>query len=365
MPLQAGGWAAVEQLGPLHGIEPILFSLHTQTPRCDVEAPAPLRARWEKAYYSTQIRNTEALTVLARLLDACRNARAEVLALKGPAAMAGVYRDIALRPMADLDVLCRTRDLVRVSRIARALGFHSGSLYLHHVVLQYGAAGGGLLELHFDMHRAMAGRARFMESAWRDHTVAVVDEWRLPVMSLEHQVVFDVAHCANHAFSIALKHVVDFAGRLMLHRAELNPDRLAALLDETGLASEFSLLVRTTEKLLQLPLAAAPGPLTSRAQDDAFEREFREQSMSFGRVTRHLAASGVRREGGVVRKSAYAWRRLFPPLPAAQAAFGSRTRLHALAYLPVYAGKTLIHVASRRHEESASPGDGASRRRDT
>lgn len=351
-PLRAEGWAAVEELGQFHGIEPILFSLFKQAPLDDFGAPAHVRARWEKAYYSHQIRNTEALTVLARLLDGCRDAPAEVLVLKGPAAMADVYRDIALRPMADLDILCRTRDLVCVARIARTLGFHDGSLYLHHVVLRYGAPDGGFLELHFDMHRVMANRARFMESAWREQTTAAIDEWRLPVMSLEHQIVFDVAHCAHHAFNIGLKHVVDFAGRLMLHRTDLNKPRLAALLDETGLTGEFSLLVRTVEKLLQLPLAGAFGSPAGRAREEAFEREFLERSVSFGRVARHVAASGVLREDGVIGKSAYVWRRLFPPLLAAQAAFGSRTRLHALACLPVYAGKTLIHVASQRHKEA-------------
>lgn len=353
-PLQAEGWAAAEELSRFHSVEPILFSLFGRTNN-DALVPARLRAHWEKVYYSNQIRNAEALTVLASLLDRCRDAHVEVLVLKGPAAMADVYRDVGLRPMADLDILCRTRDLVRVTRLARSIGFQKGSLYLHHVVLRYGVPDGGFLELHFDMYREMDNRARFMEGAWKGQTTATIEEWVLPVMSLEHQIVFDVAHCAHHAFDISLKHVVDFAGRLMVHRADLNQDRLAALLDETGLTNEFSLLVRTIEKLLQLPLASSRESVVGRAQEETFEREFLQRSLTLGQVARRLAASGVGRQQGMIGKSAYAWRRLFPPLAAAQAAFGSRSRLHALAYLPVYAARTLITVASRRRTEAASP----------
>lgn len=358
VPLRPEGWAAVEKLGHFHSLEPMLFSLFGRVPTPDSNVPDRVRARWEKAYYSNRIRNTEALNLLSRVLERCREAQADVLVLKGPAAMAEVYRDVGLRPMADLDILCRPSDLLVVTGIARSLGFGAGALYVYHVALRYGEQEGGLLELHFDMHDLVRNKARFMESAWRDQMTASIEEWVLPVMSLEHQVVFDVAHCAHHDFDIGLKHVVDFAGRLMPHGIDLQWDRLSMLLHETGLTDQFLLLVGMVEKLLRLPLAASIGSVPVPAQVESFERDFLERSKGFGLVARRVAGSGLLRQQSLAAKAAYAWKRLFPPLVAVQAANNSRSRGHALVYRPIQVVKTLADVASRLYKEAHRPRGG-------
>lgn len=350
--IPADEWLVVAELARVHSVEPVLFAVIAGAPDEAWDVPRDVLARWEKAYYSHLIRNTEALTVLAALTARCHASHIPVIALKGPAVIADVYRDIGLRPMADLDLLCHTDDLVSVARHARSLGFRGGSLYQHHVVLEYGAAG-GLLELHFDLHREVANRARFLETAWSHATVASVEDWLLPVMSLEDQIIFDVAHMTHHAFDVGVKHFMDFAGRLMLHRADIDWDRVGAALGDVGLSTEFLRVAGAVERAflvsLDLPIQVARVRPAAVSPIDVLEH-----IGHFGAAGSGGPAAGVLRQPGFVRKAAYAWRRLCPPLRAVQAAFDSPTRLHALVQLPAYVGKTLWDVGARRFSESKS-----------
>ena len=327
-------WTAIEQLGHQHGVEPLLFAVFARGGD-DIDVPEHVRTRWEKAYYGNRIRNEEALTLFARLDERCREAGAEILALKGPAAMATVYRDIGLRVIADIDVLCRLGDVVAVARAARALGFAGGEVSPHHVALEYGGAGGGLLELHFTMHDVVSHRAEFAEAAWQRRERVAVEDWTLPVMSREHQVVFDVAHAAHHAFQLDLKHIVDLAGRLMIERDVLDWSALQALLSETALTDAFWRIVRTMERLLQVSFDI---PLDRPANASVDLEPVTPQS---------TVAAGVRRSQGWRAKAVYAWRRLCPPLETLQAGYDLRSRSQAMAYRPIYVGTELIDLARR------------------
>lgn len=332
--LVSDDWAAVEQLGHQHGVEPLLFAVFARDCE-DIDVPDCVRTRWEKAYYGNRIRNEEALALFARLDERCHEAGAEILALKGPAAMASVYRDIGLRVMADIDVLCRLRDVVAVARGARALGFAGGAVSPHHVALEYGGAGGGLLELHFTMHDVVRHRAEFAEAAWQGRERVAVEDWSLPVMSREHQVVFDVAHAAHHAFQLDLKHIVDLAGRLMLERDVLDWPALQTLLSETALTAAFWRIVWTMERLLQVSFNI---PLDRPT----------EASLDPEPVTpRSTVAAGVRRSQGWPAKAVYVWRRLCPPIETLQAGFDLRSRSQAMVYRPIYVATEMIDLARR------------------
>jgi hypothetical protein len=341
-------WPAIERLAHVHGVEPLLCSALTSAYPPDVDAvPVELRARWEKSYYGNRIRNAEALTLLARLDERCRADGVEIVSLKGPSAMAAVYGDIGLRVIADLDVLCRIEDVVTVARAARAIGFAGGEISPHHVALEYGGAGGGLLEVHFTMHDGVTNPAWFARSAWQGRRVVTVEEWTLPVMPIEHQIVFDVAHAAHHDFELDLKHAVDLAGRLTLHRDAINWDILRTLLSETGLSRPFCVMARTLEKLFCLSFGMPADVAPDQRDVDRFERHLVVWSAAIDGSERSSVAAGVRRKSGLVAKTAYVLRRLCPPGAVIQAAFDLPTRGSALAYRPVFAGKALIDVARR------------------
>ena len=337
-------WATVGTMAYVHGLEPLLHSLVRDAAGPIAGVPDELKDRWERTYYSTRLKNIEALHLLSSLLDQSRARGIPLLALKGPAAMADVYGDVGLRPMADLDILCPARDLPVVATIARSLGFsRAGTPYLHQLDF-FRERDDMLLELHLNAHYCVRNKRRFLDSAWRDAMTASVEEWSFPVMSPEHQAVFELAHCVHDGFDVALKHVVDFAGRLILRGDALRYETLSALLEDAGLSETFALFAATLERLLDLPLAASarfrPGDRL-----DAFESAFLEQSRSIGFARRSRTGAGLLRERGVAKKALFTWNRLFPPLAALQAAYNLRSPVAAAMYVPVHVGRTAIETA--------------------
>lgn len=334
-----------------HGVAALLCPPDADDDPDDPVSPL-LRARSEEAYYGTRIRNAEALDVLARVLEACRLAGKDVRILKGPAALAAVYKDIGLRPMADLDLLCRPDDLVAVARIARTVGFTGGSLYLHQVSLAYGGTSGGTLDLHFRLHQGVAGAAAFLDDVWAHPASAAIEEWTLPVLTAEQHLVFDVAHCVHHGLDVRLKQLVDIAGRLREDAGRLDPDHLAWLLTVTGQLDAFLILRAVAERWFGVPvpnpLVALVSPaLTERTQQsvDRYETRMRRTALSVDQSSRHLAARGLRDASGPGAKLRYTWERLVPPLEALQAATNGHTRRAAAFRLPAYAVGQIVMVA--------------------
>jgi hypothetical protein len=342
-PLSASEWQTVETLAEAQQLEPLLHGICVTFQTEELGIPDHLSARWEHAYYSTRIRNAEAMSVLSQLTDRCTAEGLSVLVLKGPAVMADVYGDIGLRPMADLDVLCRATDLVAIGRVARSMGFTGGDVYLHHVTLNYGdARTGGYLELHYDVYEEMPHGHTLLANAWTHRSASRLEDWTLPTMSCEDQIAFDVAHNAHHAFDIDLRRVVDFAGRLLIQRESIAVDRMYRTLECAGLIDEFWYLVHVSEHLLHVHLLPMPSTAPSRERLEAFAARFAARSKTYGLAPVGFAGAGLRRQRGPVQGAAYAWRRLVPPLAAAQTAFNSPSRLHAAAYLPVHIGRTCV-----------------------
>lgn len=338
-------------LADRHGVNPLLHTLFQGSTPAVTAVPERLRTRWEEAYYGTRIRNAEALHVLARLLDRCRRERLDVRVLKGPSALAAVYEDIGLRPMADLDLLCRPADLARIARAAREVGFTGGDLYVHQVSLSWREADGGTLDLHFRMHHGVTHEAAFLDDVWAHPTEASIEEWSLPVMTIEQQIVFDVAHCAHHAFDVSVRQLVDIAGRLLRGRNYVQAGQLTRLLMLTGQMEAFLVLRGVAERWFGVALPNPTGLKVSLSLVAQYGARMQANALTLGLEQRRVAASGVFGERGLVAKCHYAWERLVPPMGALQAAVNAPSRAAAVWALPGYAMQNLASVGRRWWQE--------------
>ena len=75
-------------------------------------------------YLRTWSENLRAYHGVLPLLQAFEQAGIDAIALKGLAMIARFYRDPAVRPMADVDVLVRPGDLAQAAELAAGLGWH-------------------------------------------------------------------------------------------------------------------------------------------------------------------------------------------------------------------------------------------------
>ncbi|HEY5958957.1 MAG TPA: nucleotidyltransferase family protein, partial [Polyangiaceae bacterium] len=141
-----------------------------------------LLARAFSVYRHTWCTNELRLHHLAEPLDALEKAGIDVLALKGLALLAGVYADVGLRPMYDVDLLVHASDLTTATCVLGELGwkFTSGESpsttavrpLPHHYSLQLRRD-----QLELDLHWHALRRdssAVFDEIVWKYATTKVM-----------------------------------------------------------------------------------------------------------------------------------------------------------------------------------------------
>lgn len=88
--------------------------------------PPALRARFSPTRaqrLATALRNESIAAALDEILDAAATANLPMLPLKGAVLAFTIYGDAGLRPMRDVDVLVRPRDLPRAIALLESLGF--------------------------------------------------------------------------------------------------------------------------------------------------------------------------------------------------------------------------------------------------
>jgi Uncharacterised nucleotidyltransferase len=119
--------------------------------------PPEVLRRLDQVYYERALRNARLGASLAEVLAAFSRQGAPVIVLKGASLAEHVYGDIAVRPMRDLDVLVRPRDLDLADRLVRELGYVPDESYRtadwyrrhhHHLVPYRSGDGSSILEVH-------------------------------------------------------------------------------------------------------------------------------------------------------------------------------------------------------------------------
>jgi hypothetical protein len=255
-------WKVVGDQAYVHNIEPLL---HWMVLNTDINANIPgwLKQNWERAYFGNFLRNEEYFETLKALLAECEKEGIPVIVLKGPALMGRIYRDPALRTLSDLDILCSQNKLQRIVNIAHRMGYaimNDGDdpAAAHHVAMVQ-TTSETILEFHFLPYEVIQNHARFMQLAWDRREWIEVGDFRCPVLSLEMELLFNVAHLVQHQFDVSLKHYLDIAALLVFFERQLDQDKIGTLLQDFGLEQAFSLTTEFLSTTLHLPqVSGAP-----------------------------------------------------------------------------------------------------------
>jgi hypothetical protein len=319
-------WKTVGDLAYFHNLEPILYWVVSNN-ESQTDTPEWLKQKWEQAYFGNFLKNKEYFDVLKALLCICEKEGISVIVLKGPALIGRIYKDSGLRTLSDLDILCAKADLAKLSEVAFQLGCTpmepgNGPSSTHHVAFQgAGPPGPGtILEFHFMPYELIQNHDRFMQLAWDRREWIEVDDVHCPVLCLEMELLFNVAHMVQHQFDVPLKHYLDIAGLLVLCREQLNWDEIGTLLRDFGLENVFALTIGFISGMMRLP----PISQTSRFKDEnSAQQEFNaslQDLLALLDETRLLDVRGViwsfriavQNRKGLGNKVAYVVNVLFP-----------------------------------------------------
>jgi hypothetical protein len=230
-------WARLLSCAVRQGI-PTLVYHHLRSLDGRAALPPPLWATLERAYHLAGWLALRQQFEAGRLLDAFHHAGVDVIALKGLALRGTVYRNPALRPSGDVDLLVRPADIHPAETILQGLGYEPAEAVqtrngyrpgvFHHLV-PYRLPGRGVqVEIHWDLAPPQAGLRIDTEGLWQRATPGQVAGRAARHLAPEDLLL----HLALHAsilsrFQTGLRHLVDVAEAAHSYRTQLDWQELA------------------------------------------------------------------------------------------------------------------------------------------
>lgn len=123
-------WDAVLERAGNEGMRPLLYARLAATDLVRSLVPPAVHSRLEASYRATWARNTVLTERWAEAMELLAREGVESVTHKGMALIHTVYPDIALRPMADIDILVRPGDVDPVTRALCGAGYRTSGAAL-------------------------------------------------------------------------------------------------------------------------------------------------------------------------------------------------------------------------------------------
>jgi len=121
-------WFILVQKAVREGLAPLLYR-HCKNLGLLSILPDYVREALSRFYRQTTFYNTCLMRYLDELGDVLTKYDIPVIVLKGASLLNGVYTDIGLRPMEDIDLMVRPEDLNGLKRILKDIGYLQDNLY--------------------------------------------------------------------------------------------------------------------------------------------------------------------------------------------------------------------------------------------
>jgi hypothetical protein len=212
-------WEGLVRLAAQQGVSRVVYGRLCQF---GLVPPVP-GEQLRDACRANAARNLLLFSELGKLLRAAQTARVPVIPLKGAFLAEAVYGNIALRPMADLDLLVKPSDLPTAIEVLRTLGYESDQPFdpasqqaRFQDMPPMRKPGGAMVELHWTLVTPLCG-ARIgqgeLEGIWGRSVPATVAGVPSLTLAPEDLLLHLCMHASvHHRFAdVGLKAFVDMA----------------------------------------------------------------------------------------------------------------------------------------------------------
>lgn len=253
-------WSRLLDLARHERLTPLLHHLITRTPSA-CEAPAEFRDAIGRDYLANAGRSLLRSVGLGEILAVCRRAGIEPLVLKGIALAEPVYGNPALRPMDDIDILVRRRDVPPVRAALADLGYEAPSfeddLRRRAATVFFPPRTGStrpLLDLHWDLvdDRYGPGAFRWAEGVWERARQASLGGVSVRALSPTDCLIHACVHLAVHHGLRGLLWSCDLAMMARAWREEIEWESLVDRVVEARLTGMVYAALRCAEAMVGL-----------------------------------------------------------------------------------------------------------------
>ena len=343
--LSAAEWRDTCACAKNHALTPNLF--HALKPfESDLFIAEKIWAKLRGDYFKSAARNVRFYKKLEEILLALNQENISVALLKGIHLAEYVYGNLALRGMADIDILVKEQDLTQADVLLQASGAQPLTLGNRqqkgdsgkHFSYVFDADG-----IHVELHwKPISGNFAEMDTLWSRMVTAQAGAVKALVLSPEDLLTHLCLHSAEHLHELRLRMVYDLATILSRYGDAFNWSRTMKVIKEweaetacyafLSLTRDFFGTHVPEEVLLELKSSAADDEILSWIAT-LFKRknERRYSRLPTPGVSLWWETKGIRAKAGIL------FRRLVPSAGKLSAMYGVPTHAWRLCfYYPRY-----------------------------
>lgn len=213
-------WAALIEMATRHGVAPLLYQ-RLKAPTLAGRIPDGALNRLRATYYHTAAANMRLYEQLGPLLRALGAAGIPVIVLKGAYLAANVYRNIALRPMGDIDLLVPAGMAREAWRVLKELGYRLIYPATETLIPSFGKdfvcqkpGGFAPVEVHWKIKLAEETDDMDGDELWKNAQVTCIAEIGVDTatLSVEDFLLHLCLHASyQHEFDFGLRALCDIA----------------------------------------------------------------------------------------------------------------------------------------------------------
>ena len=245
-------WEAVASEAANQRILPNLYQA-LRPYQCSLSIPAATEEIIRSAYYKSAVRNMKIFTQLLELLKLFHDRDIKVILLKGAHLAELVYGNLALRPMSDLDLLVKEKDLKFIHEQLLYAGYtflgenpQSNTKHL----APYRKRGGVAIEIHFHIADPPYSERISTAELWDRSKLETLHDQAVHVLSPEDLLLHICQHtCIQHCFDNGIISVFDIAKIIEHYRQEIDWDILFQRAETWGIKRAVILMLKLAEKI--------------------------------------------------------------------------------------------------------------------
>jgi hypothetical protein len=203
-------WSAVKTISGQLGAQPLLYR-HLSQEKYARSVPDEVMRFLKDQYRRQSMGNLRIYGQVHQILDSMRQSNLPVVLLKGAFLAKWIYRDIAIRPMTDIDILCRKEDKQIVQNKLIELGYQQRLIYPSPFHEDLSAVTAHLspfyrprsvqIEVHFSVFPEIPHDPMDMEKVWETTVPAELDGIQINSLSPEYQLLHLSLHLFYHLTS--------------------------------------------------------------------------------------------------------------------------------------------------------------------
>lgn len=315
-------WTALIEMATRHGVAPLLYE-RLKVPGLAERVPDGALNRLRSEYVNTAACNMRLYEQLGVLLRALRAAGIPVIVLKGAYLAEQVYRNIALRPMGDIDLLVPPNLAREAWRVVKELGYRLLYPATETLIPLFGKdfvcrVPGDLapVEVHWTIRLAEEKGSMETEELWQDTQLIRLAETDAATLSVQDFLLHLCLHASyQHEFNFGLRTLYDIALFVEQFKGKIDWPVFCTQVSRhrwsrgvyliLHLASTRAGATVPAEVLTMLEPNDLSAQVIERAEQRLFDVDAESSAMTVNMI-------GFFKSGQLGDRIAILWRRLFP-----------------------------------------------------